>query len=82
VVFERLSSVWQLSAASAAVAAPGSSAETAMAAAKARREILNMVDVSIGLSDQSRLPETVNISRLPVRPDVVVAQRKTLMYFS
>jgi len=31
----------------AAYAEPGSSAETAMAAAKARREILNMVDFSI-----------------------------------
>jgi hypothetical protein len=41
-----------------------------------------MVDVSIGLSDQSRLPGTVNVPRPPVRPDVVVAQRKTFMYFN
>src|ERR1700739_2436791 len=40
---------WISFGASAADAPPGISAETAMAAAKARREILNIVEISMGV---------------------------------
>src|SRR5580704_15707890 len=70
---------WISFGASAADAPPGISAETAMTAAKARREILNIVEISTGMGRSKQMAERRQRRRIDRKAS---SPAKTSFYFN